>query len=76
MVQIVEVNIISIDKSEETWAIEGEILFEGNLTTAFSVSYNQEYDELEDLEIEIDPGKYDKALLKEMIVDATYSYDE
>ena len=76
MIQINEVNIISIDKSEDSWAIEGEILFEGDFTTSFSVTYIEEYDELDDLEIEIIPGKYDGKLLKEMIVDAAYTYDE
>lgn len=76
MVQISEVNIISIDKSDDTWAIEGEILFESDLTTAFSVAYNPDYDELEDLEIEINPGKYDKSELKEMIVNASLDYEE
>ena len=76
MIHISEVNIISVDKSDDTWAIEGEILFEGDLPTAFSVSYAPDYDELEDLEIEINPGNYDKAQLKEMIVNSTQEYDE
>ncbi len=76
MVQISEVNIISIDKSDDCWDIEGEILFEGDLATVFSVCYAQEYDELEDLEIELEPGKYDKQMLKEMIIDAALGYDE
>ena len=76
MVQISEVNIISIDKSDDLWSIEGEILFESDLTTAFSVTYNSEYDELDDLELEIAPGKYDKLMLKEMIVNAALECDE
>ncbi len=76
MVQITEVSIISIDKGDEPWAIEGEIVFEGELTTPFSVSYSPNYDELEDLEIEIIPGNYDVGVLKEMILDAAYQYDE
>lgn len=76
MVNITEVNIISIDKSDDPWAIEGEILFEGDLSTDFSVNYTADYDELEDLEIEINPGSYDKSLLKEMIVKAALDYEE
>ncbi len=76
MVQISEVNIISIDKSDGSWAIEGEILFEGDLTTAFSVNYLPDYDELEDLEIEFNLGRYDKSHLKEMILNAAMDYDE
>ncbi len=76
MVQINDVSIISIDKSDDSWAIEGEILFESDFATAFSVTYNPDYDELEDLEIEIVPGNYDKSELKEMIVNAALGCDD
>lgn len=76
MVQISDVSIISIDKNEDSWAIEGEILFESDLTTDFSVTYIPDDDEFEDLEIEINPGSYDKSLLKELIIKAAISYDE
>lgn len=76
MLDITEVSVISIDKTDETWAIEGEILFESDLTSAFSVNYNPDYDELEELEIEIEPGRYDKNRLKEMIVNAALHDDE
>ena len=76
MIHISEVNIISVDNSDELWAIEGEILFEGDLPTAFSVNYSPDYDELEDLEIEIDPGNYDRAQLKDLIVSAAQEFDE
>ncbi len=76
MVQISEVVIISIDKSEDSWAIEGEILFEDDLTTEFSVNYIPEYDELEDLEMSMSMGKYDKNSLKNMIVEAAMEYEE
>ncbi|MDR1067252.1 MAG: hypothetical protein LBL35_07495 [Clostridiales bacterium] len=76
MIQISEVNIISIDKSEDSWAIEGEILFDGDLSTPFSVDYFPEYDEFENLEIEITPGSFDGSALKKMIINASYDYDE
>jgi hypothetical protein len=76
MVQISEVLIISADKSEDTWAIEGEIVFESELTTAFSCSYTPKEDELEDLIIEINPGKYDKAALKAMIVRGAEEFED
>ena len=76
MFKIIEVVIISIDKSDESWAIEGEILFESDLTAAFCVTYLVEDDELEELEIESVPGKYDKLLLKELIKSAAMDYDE
>ena len=50
--QISEVNIISIDKGEDSWEIEGEIIFEDNLSSAFAVTYVIEEDELEGLDLE------------------------
>lgn len=76
MIQISEVSIISIDKSEDSWAIEGEILFEEDLSTAFEVTYLSDEDELEDLSMEINPGKYDKSQLKEMIISAALDYED
>jgi len=76
MVSISEVTILSVDKSDDSWAIEGEILFESDLTTPFSVVYLADDDELDELEIEVNPGSYDKRLLKEMILDAVTEYDE
>jgi len=76
MVQISEVIVISIDKNDDVWAIEGEMFFESDLSSAFSVNYSPGDDELEDLEIEIDPGKYDKKLFKEMLVNAAYEYED
>ena len=77
MIDIVEVNIISVDKSEEeSWAIEGEILFESDLSTPFSTSYLLDDDDFEDFEMEIDPGAYDKKALKRMILDAAYNFDD
>lgn len=76
MVQITEVVIISADKSEEPWAIEGEILFESDLSTGFSATYLTDDDEFDDLEIEINPGKYDKKLLKDMIILALNEFEE
>ena len=76
MVIISEITIISIDKSEESWAIEGEILFESDLSTPFSATYYPDDDELEDLEIEITPGRFDKSLLKQMVLRSAQEYDE
>ena len=77
MVSITEVTIISIDRSDEyIWAIEGEILFESDLTTPFSANYIVEDDEFEDFEIEINPGAYDKRTMKKMILEAAEDYED
>ena len=76
MVIISEITIISIDKSEESWAVEGEIVFESDLSTPFSAAYYPDDDELEELEIEINPGRFDKCQLKQMILRAAQEYDE
>lgn len=76
MLQITEVNIISIDKGEDSWAIEGEILFEEDLSSAFEVTYITEDDELEDFSLEIDITGYDPITLKNMIVEAAKDFEE
>lgn len=75
MVRITEVYIISIDKGEESWAIEGEVVFEEDLSSDFEVTYNLEDDELEDLVLDIDPGKYSKSDFKNMIIKAAMEYE-
>ena len=76
MVTISEINIISIDKNEESWEIEGEILFESDLSTPFSATYYPDDDELEDLEIEITTGRFDKCLLRQMVLRAAQDYED
>ena len=74
--QISEVNVISIDKSEDSWEIEGEIIFEDNLSSAFGVTYVLDEDELEGLDLEIDPGDIDESELKEMILSAVNGFED
>jgi len=76
MVRITELYIISIDKGEESWAIEGEVTFEEDLSSNFEVTYNIEDDELEDLTLEINPGKYDKHEFKSMVLKASREYED
>lgn len=76
MVRITELYVISIDKGEDSWAIEGEVTFEEDLSTNFEVTYNIEDDELEDLYLEVDPGKYDKHEFKKMVIDAAMEYED
>ena len=76
MIHINEVVILSIDKNDDSWAIEGEIVFESDLTAAFSVTYLTMEEEFENLEIETVPGKYDARELKEKIVTAAVEFEE
>lgn len=76
MIQISEVNIISIDKGEDSWEIEGEILFEEDLSTAFAVTYLLEDEDLEELTLEIDPGAFDRKQLKDMVLSAAFEYED
>ena len=77
MLQISEVNLISVDKSEESWAIEGEVIFEDDLSSGFEASYLAEDDEWEELslELEIEEG-FSMRTLKEMILSAIEEYEE
>ena len=76
MLQISEVRIISVDKHDGVWAIEGEILFEQDLGLAFFVSYDENHDEFDELELEMNPGKYDECVLKDMVLKAAQEFDE
>ena len=76
MIQITEVSIISIDKSDDSWAIEGEILFEEDLSTAFEATYLCDEDEIEDVCLELDPGAYDENQLLQMIKAAAFEYED
>ena len=76
MVTISEVAIISIDKSSEYWDIEGEVLFESDLPSPFSAVYYPDDDEFESLDLEINPGRFDKSLLKRMILSAADEYED
>lgn len=76
MLQISEVCIISIDKGDDSWAIEGEVIFEDDLGSAFEVTYLKDDDELEDFSMELDITGYDKKKLKEMIVQAALEFEE
>ncbi len=76
MVGINDVTIFSVDKGEEIWEIEGEIIFEGDLSTPFTATYAFDYDDLEEVSIEINPGPYDRSLLKEMILNAVNEAEE
>lgn len=72
---ITEINIITVDQSEESWVIEGEISFEEELLTSFQATYNSETGEFEELIIETDPKDYDEDDLKEMILKAVEEYE-
>lgn len=76
MLQISEVCIISIDKGDDNWAIEGEILFEEDLSSAFEITYLTNDDELEDLSMELHITGFDMRMLKEMIIEAVQEYEE
>jgi hypothetical protein len=72
---ITSVNIITVDKSENPWNIEGEIMFEEDLTTSFESIYDTEEKEFEELILDMDPGGYDIDDLKAMIVKSAEDYE-
>ncbi len=76
MIEIEDVIILNVDNEDEIWSIEGEVLFESNLTVAFSVEYDTQEDEFINLELELDPGEYDKNKLNNLILDATNNFEE
>ena len=77
MLQISEVNLISVDKSEEGWEIEGEVIFEDDLSSGFAASYLAEEDEWEELSLELEMEEgFSMSLLKDMILSAIEEYEE
>jgi hypothetical protein len=76
VVTISEINLISIDRSDEAWEIEGEIMFESDLATPFCATYYPDDDEFEITEIEITPGHFDRRELKQMILSAAQDYED
>ncbi|KXL52292.1 hypothetical protein CLNEO_22260 [Anaerotignum neopropionicum] len=77
MLRITEVNIYSMDKGDDSWAIDGEILFEDDLTSAFEATYLVDEDELESFSLELDlEENYDVRTLKKRIVEAANVYED
>ena len=77
MLQVSEVNLISVDKSEEGWEIEGEVIFEDDLSSGFAASYLAEEDEWEELSLELEMEEgFSMSVLKDMILSAIEEYEE
>ena len=76
MLQISEVNIFSLSKEEDMWSIEGEIIFEDDMTSAFETGYLPDEDELDDLSLELELEEFDQKTLKTMILDAVNNFEE
>jgi len=76
MVQITEVSIISIFKSDDCWSIEGDIIFEDDLESAFEATYLYDEDEIEELSLGLDIDGYDVRALYQMIKDAAEDFEE
>ena len=76
MIPIDEVCIISIDKSDDTWAIEGEIIYDEDIACPFEASYIAQDDEFEQISAETDLDEFDKDELLEKMKAAIFSYED
>ena len=77
MLQITEINIYTVDKSEDLWTIEGEVVFEEALTAEFAANYIPEDDEFEELSLELDiDDTYNLPSLKERILQAVEEFED
>lgn len=76
MISIEEVCIISIDKSEDIWDIEGEIIFDDDIACPFEASYVAQDDEFEQITAEMDLEEFDRDELLEKIKFAAFNYEE
>ena len=76
MIPIDEVCIISIDKSADSWAIEGEIIYDEDIACPFEASYVAEDDEFEEISTELDINEFDSDDLKDKIKSAVFEYED
>jgi len=76
MIPIDEVCIISIDKSDDTWAIEGEIIYDEDIACPFEASYIAPDDEFEQISAETDLDEFDKDELLEKMKAAIFGYED
>lgn len=77
MLHVTDVNIYSIDKSEDNWAIDGEIQFEDDLISAFEAGYLVDDDELEHFTLELEMEEpYDQRAVKDWIVKAANEFED
>ena len=68
--------LFSFFLEEDMWSIEGEIIFEDDLTSAFETGYLPDEDELDDLSLELELEEFDQKTLKTMILDAVNNFEE
>jgi len=75
---ISEIVVISVDRAENIWHIEGEAIFEGDFTTSFAATFYPDDNEIEGLEFDVAhvPGKYDAEQFTQMLVAAILSFEE
>ena len=76
MISVDDICIISIDKSEDVWAIEGEIIYDDDIACPFEASYAVEDDELEEITAEMDIDNFDSDELISKIKAAMFDYED
>lgn len=76
MLQLSELYIISIDKADDNWAIEGEIVFDNDLTSAFEVTYLPDEDEFENPSMELILDDFELIDHKSAILNAVAEFEE
>ena len=76
MIPIDEVCIISIDKSEDVWSIEGEIIYDDDIACPFAEYYIAEDDEFEEITTDADISGFDPDEMREKIKAAVLEYED
>ena len=76
MLHISEINIFSVNTEDDFWSIEGEIIFEDDIVSAFEAEYLSAEDELSELSLELELTGFDRNVLKEMLLAAIEEYEE
>ena len=75
---ISDIVVISVDRTEETWHVEGEAIFEGDFSTPFAVTFCPIEEEVDALEFVMPPKDFDfdRGMFIEMLVAAIFDFDE
>lgn len=76
MLQVSEVTIYSVDMDEEFLDVEGEVVFDNNLSSVFSVQYCYEEEAFTSCEFEINVGEYDKNDFKLSVLRHAEAFEE
>jgi len=73
---ISDIVVISVDKTDEVWHVEGEATFEGDFSTAFVATFYPADEEVDGLEFVVPLQDFDGERFTKMLVVAISDFEE